>query len=78
MKVLMWTKDNCFYCENAKQLLNKLDIKYEERNISSEWTKEQMLKMVPEAKTVPQIIINGTLIGGYTDLVQFIKNEKLT
>ncbi len=68
---IIWTKDNCFYCFKAKELLDSLAIPYEERNITKDYTKADMLEAVPTAKTVPQIFIDGAYIGGYTDLVQF-------
>jgi glutaredoxin len=54
----------------SKEFCDKFDIPYEERNIDNNFTKEDMLKMVPDAKTVPQIFINDEYVGGYTDLIQ--------
>jgi len=65
---IVWSKDMCPYCEQAKALLKTKGIVFEERKIGSEWTKEQLLEAVPTAKTVPQIVLNGELIGGYTEL----------
>jgi glutaredoxin len=33
-------------------------------------TREELLEAAPNARTVPQILINGNLIGGYDDLVK--------
>ena len=71
-KAIVWSKDHCPYCINAKNLLDAKGIAYEERNISQEeWTKEQLLESVPEARTVPQIFIDGKLIGGYDQLKDY-------
>lgn len=44
-------------------------IEYEERNITEgTWTKEQLLEAVPNARSVPQIFLNGEYIGGFTEL----------
>ena len=65
-RAIVWSKDYCPYCVNAKALLDSKGIMYEERNISQgKWTKEQLLEAVPGAKTVPQIFLDGELIGGY-------------
>jgi glutaredoxin len=70
--VVVWSKDHCPYCVNAKNLLDSKGIKYEERNIShGEWTREQLLEAVPNARTVPQIFIDGVLIGGYDQLREY-------
>lgn len=67
-KAIIWTKDNCPYCVQAKELLIKHNIQYEERKIGVDYTKEQLLEEVPNARTVPQIFINDVLVGGYTQL----------
>jgi glutaredoxin len=33
-----------------------------------DYTKEEFFKLFPYAKTFPQIIINGNVIGGYSEL----------
>lgn len=66
--VVVWSKQNCPYCVKAKQLLTAKGYEYEERVIGEEWTREDLLEAVPEARTVPQIFIDGNLIGGYDRL----------
>jgi glutaredoxin-related protein len=77
MKNIIWTKENCSYCTKAKELLLSKDINFEERNISKEWTKEQLLESVPEAKTVPQIFLWGKYVGGYDSLLQYIEDHNM-
>lgn len=68
MKAVIWSKPSCPFCVRAKTLLEQKGIEYEERVIGSGWSKEQLLESVPNARTVPQIFLDGALIGGYTDL----------
>lgn len=77
MQALVWSKPNCPYCDRAKALLKLKNIEYEERVIGVKWTKEQLLESVPTARTVPQIFLDGVLIGGYDDLkAKFDKEEQ--
>ena len=68
MKAIVWSKNHCPFCDQAKNLLKLKGIEYEERNINHDWTREQLLEAVPEARTVPQIFLDGKLIGGFTEL----------
>ncbi len=68
MKAIVWSKYNCPFCEQAKALLKSKGIEFEERKIGDGWTKEELLESVPTARTVPQIILDGKLIGGFTEL----------
>jgi glutaredoxin len=70
--VIIWSKYNCPYCDQAKALLKQRDVQFEERKIGDGYTKEELLEAVPTARTVPQIIINGNLIGGFTELRKYI------
>ena len=74
MKAVVWSKNQCPYCDQAKNLLKMKGIEIEERNISKDWTKEQLLEAVPAARTVPQIFLDGELVGGFTELKQRLTN----
>lgn len=76
MSTVVWSKDHCPFCDQAKSLLKNKGIDFEERKIGQSWTKEDLLKVVPNARTVPQIIINDQLIGGFKELQEYFKNGK--
>ena len=67
-KTIVWSKVTCPYCDMANTLLKNKGIVFEERMIGVGWTREQLLESIPNARTVPQIILNGVLIGGYEQL----------
>ena len=71
-KAIVWSKSSCPHCVSAKQLLDTKGIQYEERMVDKDWTKEQLLEAVPTARTVPQIFIDETYVGGFTDLQKFL------
>lgn len=68
MKAIVWSKDACPFCVQAKALLELRGIEYEERNVSQDWTREQLMEAVPTARTLPQIFLDNQHIGGFTDL----------
>ena len=74
MKVIIWSKYHCPFCDQAKALLTSKSIAFEERKIGDGYTKEELLEAIPTARTVPQIIINDQLIGGFTELRKYIQD----
>ena len=67
--VVIYTTQTCPYCTKAKILLKSKNIKFDEIDVSHNPT--QRAELVTKAqgrKTVPQIFIKGTPIGGYDDL----------
>ena len=68
MQAIVWSKDACPFCVQAKALLESRGIEFEERNVSKDWTREQLLEAVPTARTLPQIFLDKEYIGGFTEL----------
>jgi glutaredoxin len=68
MQAVVWSKDACPFCVQAKALLESKGIEFEERNVSKDWTREQLLEAVPDARTLPQIFLDDKLVGGFTEL----------
>ncbi len=75
MKVIVWSKNRCAWCDKAKSLLGLRGIPYEERNIDVDWTPEQLFEAHPGVKTIPQISIDGTHIGGYRELEAYLQKK---
>jgi glutaredoxin len=73
MKAIVWSKDNCTFCDQAKALLEQRNIVYEERKIGHGYTREDLLEAVPTARTVPQIFVNNNHVGGFTELRKYIE-----
>ena len=77
MKAIVWSKNQCPYCDQAKNLLKMKGIEFEERNINKDYTREQLLEAVPTDRTVPQIFLDDKLIGGFTELKKYFEEEEV-
>ena len=73
MKAIVWSKNSCPFCDQAKGLLKIKGIEFEERNVSKDWTKDQLMEAVPNARTVPQIFLDDKLIGGFQELKKYFE-----
>ena len=73
MKAVVWSKPACPFCVKAKNLLDSKGIEFEERNIASGWKIQDLLEMVPNARTMPQIWLGEEHIGGYYELEAKLK-----
>ena len=70
MKVEIYTKNNCIWCDRAKLLLGSKDIEFKEIDLSDDQKRDKFYNSIGEnVKTVPQIYIDDLRIGGYQDLV---------
>jgi glutaredoxin 3 len=73
MKAIVWSKSHCPYCDQAKALLTQKGIEFEERKVGDGYTREDLLEAVPDARTVPQIFLDGNLIGGFIELKKHLQ-----
>jgi glutaredoxin 3 len=78
VRVKIFSTATCPFCTKAKQLLDRLNIPYEEvlldRNPA---TLKEFSRATGGARTVPQIIIDGKCIGGYIELTELHMDDKL-
>ena len=70
MEVVIYSRDNCGYCNRAKIKLQKYNPKIHMLNI--DFTRDEFFIKFPNAKTFPQIIINNKLVGGYNELEKWL------
>lgn len=77
MEIKIFTKAYCSYCYAAKNLLSKRGFTYEEVNLSENLALEQDMRDLTGGTTVPQILIDNTPIGGFTELVELDRAGKL-
>jgi glutaredoxin 3 len=67
-KIKIYSKDPCPYCVNAKRLLDNKGLSYDLIDMTDNLDELNQIKDQWGWKTVPIIIINDKLVGGYTDL----------
>ena len=68
-KAEVWSQTNCPACQEAKRLLASYGIEYYECMIGvNGYTKKDLIDKVPNARSVPQIFLDGEYVGGLTEL----------
>jgi glutaredoxin 3 len=77
IKVILYTKKWCNYCEMAKEFFTKNQIAYEDVDLSVNLDLQKKLVDKTGQVTVPYIFINDEFIGGYSDLLKLKKLNKL-
>lgn len=75
MAIELYSKNNCTFCDQAKQLLRTHGKDYVEYKLDEDYTREILLSKFPEAKTFPVVVVDGFHIGGYQQLLQQLNEE---
>ncbi|KAA0441156.1 MAG: glutaredoxin [Candidatus Thioglobus sp.] len=71
MKIIVYSTGTCPICVKTKQLLDKWGLPFEQKMIDQDSAlMAEFSKATSGARMVPQIIIDGKHIGGFSDLTE--------
>ena len=77
-QIILYSKKNCGYCVKAKNLLKNLGLEYTEKKFEDFSDVEKLFEDIGKnVKSMPQIKINGELIGGYNQLIEYLADKNL-
>lgn len=76
-KIVIYTTPSCPYCADAKELLDKKGVKYEEIQVDKNPEKLAEMVKLSNKRSVPQIFINNKSIGGFDDLSKLAASGEL-
>ena len=77
-EITIYSKTDCIYCKMTITLLDNMKLKYNKILVDNENERNEMYMRIgskynQECNTVPQILIMDKYIGGYTDLIDYLK-----
>ena len=72
--ITIYGKTNCSFCTKAKELVESRRYAYEYKDVQNTDILNELKERAPiEVKTVPQIFIGTTYVGGYNHLVTYLE-----
>ena len=71
----IYSKSNCSFCLQAKQLLEMEELPFEYKNLGTHYSLDELMTLSPDAKSFPQIFKDDVLVGSYNDLVEYLKQQ---
>lgn len=81
MNFVVYSKRLCPYCDKIKKVLEHLSVSkgfpvviYE---LDTDFTREEFITEFGGGSTFPQVIINGIKMGGCTDTIKYLQENKL-
>ena len=76
--ITMYSGPLCNFCEAAKRLFLRNNLKFEEIDISSkDGLRDEMIKKANGKRTIPQIFFDNIHVGGYVELRELEKKGEL-
>ena len=72
MKVEIYSKPQCPYCDMAKNLAEHKGYDLTYKMLDEDFDREVLMETFPGARTFPQIIVDGEKIGGYQEFKKLV------
>ena len=63
----IWSKPQCPFCDKAENLCIQKNFEFKKFMLDEDFSREEFMNKFPAARTFPQILIDGRLVGGYTE-----------
>jgi glutaredoxin 3 len=76
-KITVYTTEPCGFCRQAKALLSKRGLSYDEINLAMDADGRAELAQRTGMMTFPQVIIGDQIVGGFTELVSADQSGRL-
>ncbi len=77
MKAVLWSRENCQWCERVKQLFTHCKIDYLEYKLDKDFTPKQFYEEFEEGATFPQVQLDNKYIGGCKDTLHYLQEKNL-
>ena len=74
---VVYSKDGCPYCVKVCHALQLAEIKYVIYKLNSDYTREEFYDKFGQGSTFPQVLCNDQHIGGCTETVKYLREQKL-
>ena len=77
MNFTVYSKDGCPYCTKVVQVLELAKLNHVVYGLDEHFNRDAFYGQFGNGSTFPQVVLNGTNLGGCTETVQYLKENKL-
>ena len=73
----VYTKKNCNFCDQIKQVLNLKNVAYEEKVLNTDFSAVDFIESFGKGATFPQIVHEDHKVGGCIQTIKYLKSKDL-
>ena len=77
MKAILWSRDNCQWCDRVKELFTATKIDYIEYKLDREFSRAQFYEEFEEGATFPQVQLDNKHIGGCKETLKYLQEKNM-
>ncbi len=73
----VYSKKGCPYCVKVKQILEMTNQNFREYELGIDFTREEFYNQFGSGSTFPKVVLNDELIGGCTETIKWLQEQKI-
>ena len=77
MTFTVYSKNGCPYCTKVQQVLELAEVKHVIYKLDRDFTREEFYDKFGKGSTFPRVVKDEELIGGCTETVKYLREQKL-
>jgi glutaredoxin len=77
MNFTIYSKDGCPYCTKVQQVLELANLEHVVYKLGNQFTREEFYAEFGQGSTFPQVITDDKHLGGCSDTVKYLQEQKL-
>lgn len=76
--ITIYGKPSCGFCTKAKNFATDRRFEFEYKDVTNAQFLEELKEKVPAVRSVPQVFINGSHVGGYVEFKTYVEETGYT
>ena len=77
MNFTVYSRDGCPYCTKIQEVLQLAELRHVIYKLDRDFDRESFYRQFGKGSTFPQVVLNGTNLGGCTETVQYLRENNL-
>ena len=77
MNFTVYSREGCPYCTKIQEVLELAELKHVIYKLNRDFDRESFYEQFGQGSTFPQVVLNGDNLGGCTETVAYLKDNKL-
>ena len=77
MNFTVYSRDGCPYCTKIQEVLQLAELRHVIYKLDRDFDRESFYGQFGKGSTFPQVVLNGTNLGGGTETVQYLRENNL-
>ncbi len=73
----VYSKDFCPYCTKVEQVMQLAEVKYVVYKLDRDYDRQEFYEKFGRGTTFPQVLVDDKTIGGCTETVKYLREQKL-